>query len=151
MNFSDMKQFEQIYREQVRFDSFLGMELNVEEPGKVTYTLEVREDHLTAPDSAHGGVAAAMMDATLGVAALSYAVSHGYFCATVEFKINYLAQVRPGYILVGTGRIKHTGVRLIVTQADIIDKKSGHLVATGQGTFTQYPMEKRPNLMTVEE
>lgn len=148
---ADMKEFEKHYREMVSFDRFLGMQLTVDAPGKVTYTLEVREEHLTAPDSAHGGVAAAMMDATLGVAALSYAVSKGNLCATVEFKINYLEQVRPGNILVGIGRVKHTGVRLIVSQADIIDQNSGHPVAVGQGTFTQYPMERRGNLMSADE
>lgn len=138
--------FEHHYKEQVRFDKHMGMELKVESPGKVIYTLKVGEQHLTAPDSAHGGVAAAMMDATLGVAALSYAVTKGNLCATVEFKINYLRQARPGTTLISRGKVKNTGKRLVVSKADIIEEETGDLIATGLGTFTQYPADRRKNV-----
>lgn len=135
--------FESNYKERVKFDAFMGMDLKVIEPGEVTYTLLVKDEHTTAPHSAHGGVCAAMMDATLGVAALSYAVTQGNLCATVEFKLNYLAQVRPGETLISHGKIQHTGSRLIVSEATIKEATSGELKAMGLGTFTQYPMEKR--------
>lgn len=148
MNANDlMTMFETNYKALVQFDKHLGMTLSVKKPGHVSYTLKIEQHHLTAPDSAHGGVAAAMMDATLGVAALSYAVSQGNLCATVEFKINYLKQARPGVLLISTGNVKHIGNRLIVSEGDIIEKFNGDLIATGLGTFTQYPMEKRSNLM----
>ncbi|MCP4601852.1 MAG: PaaI family thioesterase [Proteobacteria bacterium] len=150
MKNSDMQLFETHYKDMVQFDDYLGMDLNVEAPGKVTYTLEVRQHHLTAPDSAHGGVTAALMDAALGVSALSYAVSQGNLCATVEFKINYLMQAKPGNILIATGEVKHTGSRIIVSRADILDKESGKLIATGLGTFTQYPIEKRADVLPVD-
>lgn len=141
-----MQFFERHYKEQVRFDKHMGMDLTVESPGKVTYRLEVKEQHLTAPDSAHGGVAAAMMDATLGVAALSYAVTQGNLCATVEFKINYLRQARPGKTLISRGKVKNTGKRLVVSKADIIELETGDLIATGLGTFTQYPVDRRKDV-----
>lgn len=142
-----MEKFEAKYRQSVAFDKYLGMNLKVNDAGDATYTLTVGPNHLTASDSAHGGVAAGMMDAALGVAALSYAVSQGNFCATVEFKMNYLRQVKPGDILVAHGRVKHTGKRLIVSECDINEQASGDLVASGLGTFTQYPMEKRQNIL----
>lgn len=142
-----MEIFEASYTQSVTFDKHLGMALKVNDAGDATYTLTVGPNHLTAPASAHGGVAAAMMDAALGVAALSYAVSQGNFCATVEFKINYLRQVKPGDILVAHGRVKHKGNRLIVSECDIHEQNSGDLVAAGLGTFTQYPMEKRPDIL----
>jgi len=151
MNDATMRYFEEHYKKMVQFDKFLGMELSIQAPGKITYELEVKPHHLTAPDSAHGGVTAAMMDATMGVAALSYAVTQGNLCATVEFKINYLLQVRPGIILVSTGRVKHTGERIIVSRGDIFEKESGKPVATGLGTFTQYPIEKRTDISMVAE
>lgn len=138
--------FETSYKELVQFDDYLGMDLKVLSPGHVTYTLVLKEQHLTAPDSAHGGVAAAIMDATLGLAALSYAVTQNNLCATVEFKINYLKPGLPGHTLVATGKVKNSGKRLIVSQADILDKEAGELVATGLGTFTQYPADRRENL-----
>ena len=130
----------------VAFDKFLGMEFSIQAPGKISYELEIKKHHLTAPDSAHGGVTAAMMDATMGLAALSLAVTRGNLCATVEFKINYLQQVRPGTILVSSGRVKHFGERIIVSRGDIFEKESGKLVSTGLGTFTQYPIEKRSDV-----
>ena len=144
-----MTDFESEYKKMVSFDKHLGMELTVEAPGKVRYRLKIKDCHLTAPDSAHGGVTAGMMDATLGVAALSYAVTMGNLCATVEFKINYLKQVRPGSILVSKGRIKHAGKRLIVSEGDIKDKETNELIATGLGTFTQYPMGKREDVSAI--
>ena len=138
--------FESQYKKLVTFDKYLGMDLSVKTPGNITYTLEIKDHHLTAPHSAHGGVTAAMMDATLGVAALSYAVTQGNLCATVEFKINYIRQVGPGSMLVSIGEIKHTGKSLIVSEGNIRDKASGDLIATGLGTFSQYPMGKRSDV-----
>ncbi len=138
--------FEQHYRDTVAFDKHMGMTLTVEEPGRISYELEVKSHHLTAPNSAHGGVAAAMMDATLGVAALSLAVTKGNLCATVEFKINYLKQVTPGTVLVSKGRVKHAGNRLIVSEGEIAEHHSGDLIATGLGTFTQYEAGKRDDI-----
>lgn len=141
-----MDMFEAGYKQSVTFDKYLGMDLKVHDAGDVTYTLTVGPNHLTAPDSAHGGVAAGMMDAALGVAALSYSIAQGNFCATVEFKMNYLKQVRPGDILVARGVVKHKGKRLVVSECDIKEQKSGDLVASGLGTFTMYPMEKRKDV-----
>ena len=151
MNKNEMiKLFEERYKESVSFDSYLGMELTVNDVGDVTYKLTINHNHLTAPDSAHGGVAAAMMDAALGVAALSYAVSQGNFCATVEFKINFMKQVKPGDILLANGKVKHTANRLIVSECDIREEKTGDLIASGLGTFSQYPMEKRSDTINIE-
>ena len=138
--------FVQHYKSTVAFDKHMGMTLKVEKPGYVSYELEVKSHHLTAPNSAHGGVAAAMMDATLGVAALSLAITKGNLCATVEFKINYLKQVAPGSVLVSNGRVKHAGNRIIVSAGNIIEQASGDLIATGLGTFTQYQAEKRDDI-----
>jgi len=137
------KDFEKYYSELVQFDKHLGMEFTIRSPGDITYTLEIKKQHLTSPDAAHGGVIAAMMDATLGITALSWAVSKGKLCATVEFKINYLSPARPGDILEGTGDIDFTGSKLIVTSAKIIEKKSKRLIAKGIGTFSQYPISRK--------
>jgi len=145
------KFFEDQYKKMVQFDKFLGMELTVVSPGNIHYLLPIKAHHATAPDSAHGGVCAAMMDATLGVAALSYAVTLGNLCATVEFKINYLAQVRPGETLISTGQISHTGSRLIVSEGKIMEQSSGEMKAVGLGTFSQYPIEKRSTAFNIED
>ena len=138
-----MELFQKNYQEIVKFDGFLGMKLQVHAPGKITYTLQIREEHLTAPDQCHGGVISAMMDAVLGVTALSLAVSQANLCSTVEFKMNYISVARPGDILEGTADVDYSGSKLITTSGFIKDTASGRLIAKGMGTFMQYPMSKK--------
>lgn len=138
-----MELFHKHYMEIVRFDGFLGMKLQVHAPGKITYTLQIREDHLTAPDQCHGGVISAMMDSVLGVTALSLAVSQANLCSTVEFKMNYISVARPGEILEGSADVDYSGSKLITTSGYIRDTESGRLIAKGMGTFMQYPISKK--------
>ncbi len=138
-----MELFQKHYREIVRFDGLLGMKLQVHAPGKITYTLQIREDHLTAPDQCHGGVISAMMDSVLGLTALSLAVSQGNLCSTVEFKMNYISVARPGDIIEGTAEVDYSGSKLITTSGSIKDITSGRLIAKGMGTFMQYPISKK--------
>jgi len=149
MNISE--DFEKYWKELVQFDRHMGMDLKVHAPGNLTYTMEIKKQHLTSPDAAHGGVISAMMDAVLGVTSLSWAVSKGNLCATVEFKINFLSPARPGDILEGTGEIDFTGSKLIVTNGRIIEKKSKRLVAKGIGTFSQYPISRKADALTSNE
>ena len=143
--------FEKYWKELVQFDKHMGMELKVHAPGNLTYTMEIKKQHLTSLDAAHGGVISAMMDAVLGVTSLSWAVSKGNLCSTVEFKINFLSPARPGDILEGTGEIDFTGSTLIVTNGRIIEKKSQRLVAKGIGTFSQYPISRKADALTSNE
>lgn len=138
-----MSVFEKYYTDLVKFDRFLGMKLQVHEPGVITYTLEIREEHLTAPDQCHGGVISAMMDSLLGVTALSLAVSQGNLCSTVEYKMNYLSTAKPGDIIEGKADVDFSGGTLIYTSGSIRDTASGRIIAKGMGTFLQYPISKK--------
>lgn len=142
-----MDQFQKHYTEIVKFDGFLGMKLQVHAPGRITYTLHVREDHLTAPDQCHGGVISAMMDAVLGVTALSLAVSQGNLCSTVEFKMNYISVARPGEIIEGSADVDYSGSKLITTSGSLREKNGGRLIAKGMGTFMQYPISKKMDVL----
>jgi uncharacterized protein (TIGR00369 family) len=144
MNYSE---FEVLYRASCHYDRHLGLELTVHEPGRITYRLQVDERHLSSPNACHGGVIAGMMDATLGITALSWAIVNGKFCATVEFKTHFFTPVRPGGCLEGTGEIDFTGARLLVSTAHIVETASQQLVAKGMGTFNLYPISKRQDLL----
>ena len=137
------KDFEEFYKGIVQFDRHMGMELEVHAPGKITYRLEIKEQHLTSPDACHGGVISAMMDAVLGVTALSWAVSKENLCSTVELKVNYLTPAGPGDLLEGTAEIDFIGSKIIVVSGSLVEKKSGRSVAKGMGTFSQYPISKK--------
>jgi uncharacterized protein (TIGR00369 family) len=142
--------FEEYYTKLVKFDKFMGLELTVHEPGRITYTIEIKEHHLTAPDQCHGGVISAMMDAVLGVTTLSYAVSRENLCSTVEFKTNYISTTKPGDILEGSAEIDSIGSKLITTSGWIKERKSGRLIAKGLGTFLQYPISKKIDIIEEE-
>ena len=137
-----MHQLLEIYNKVNHFGRALNMSLEVIEPGEVKYTMPIQEMHLSNPSAVHGGAVAALMDAILGVAALSKSVENNRLVSTVEFKINYFKPVKPGDVLVGHGKIDFEGSRLISVSGDIIEKSSGVLLAKGIGTFNQYPAEK---------
>ena len=143
----DIKEFAELFRRVCQFDRHLGMDLTVHGPGRISYRLEVTDRHLSMPGACHGGVLAAMMDGVLGLTALSKVFLEGKLCQTVEFKINYLAAVRPGVLLEGEGRIEFGGSRLLVTTAEIIDCAKARPVAKGMGTFSLYPLHKQPDLL----
>lgn len=140
-------EFEALYKEVCHYDQHMGMDLTVYSPGKIIYHLRIDERHLSFPMACHGGVIAGMMDATLGVTALSWAVMEGKLCATVEFKTHFFSPVKPGDCLEGTGEIDFTGSSLIVTTARIVHTNTDQLVAKGMGTFTLYPATKKKELL----
>jgi len=121
-----------------------GMELTVQQPGRVLYTMAIRDEHLSSPGTCHGGVLAGLMDAALGAAALSLAFTAGELVSTVEFKINYLHPVRLHDHLVARGQVEHSGKTLVVTSATIeCATRDNLVVARGMGTFNRYPADKR--------
>lgn len=134
------------FRKICRFDNHLGLHLDIHGPGHISYRLTVGEQHLSMPDACHGGVLAAMMDAVLGLTALSQVFPEGKLCQTVEFKINYLAGVNLGAVLEGSGAIEFAGNRLMVTTGQIMDHTHQRLVAKGMGTFSLYPLDRKPHL-----
>lgn len=140
--------FERFYRETSHFDRFLGMTLSVLSPGEIEYRLTIGDQHLSPTGASHGGVMAAMMDAVLGVTALSWAIPRDQLCATVEFKLNYFAPAHRDDCLVGRGQLDFTGSRLVVSSGKIINLETGQAVASGMGTFNLYPIAKRTDLLS---
>lgn len=124
-----------------RFGSFLGMEFKIIEAGNVVYSLTVREDHLATPHSAHGGVLSALLDATLGVGALSAVCEEDKVVATVEMKVSFFRPVFLGDQLTATSSILKKGNRILFTEAEIHNQKN-ELVAKASGTMNAYPKEK---------
>ncbi len=142
-----MDVFEKFYKDMIKFDQYLGMNLKVHEPGKITYTLELNENHSTTPDQVHGGVISAMMDAVLGLTALTLAVSNNNFCSTVEYKLNFLSTAKPGETIEGSAEIDFAGSTIICTSGTIREQSSGRIIAKGMGTFQQYPIAKKKDVL----
>lgn len=125
-----------------RFGEFLGMDFSILAPGEIIYQLPVKNHHLATPQAVHGGVIAALMDALLGVCALSAVCDQNRVVATVEFKLNFIAPAFNGDLLEGIAKTEHKGGRIIVVSGDIVAKNRNQLIAKGIGTFNAYPAEK---------
>ncbi len=131
------------YNEVNAFGNLLGMQLKVIKPGEVEYRMRIKHEHLSNPIAAHGGAVAALMDAILGVAALSLSVEDRKLVSTVEFKINFFAPIKAGDMLVGKGLVIFAGNKLISSEGTIYcENKDMQVVCKGLGTFNSYPVEK---------
>jgi uncharacterized protein (TIGR00369 family) len=130
-----------IYEQTNQFGNQLGMVLTKFDK-EIEYRLEITDQHLATPTTAHGGVIAAYMDGIIGVAALYVSAENGNLVSTVEFKINYFSPVRLGDVLIGNGMVISSGKRIIVAEGKIIDQKTGNVVAKAMGTFNAYPYQK---------
>ena len=123
-----------------------GMALAVPAPGHAEYRMTVGADHLSSPNTCHGGVLAGLMDAALGAAALTLAFTAREFVSTVEFKMNFLHAVHLHDALVARAAVDHTGKTLLVSSCVIYRVAEGRpevAVARGLGTFNRYPAGKR--------
>ncbi|MBF9236353.1 PaaI family thioesterase [Hymenobacter sp. BT683] len=123
-----------------------GMVLSVPVAGQAEYRMTIREEHLSSPNTCHGGVLAGLMDAALGAAALSLAFTSLEFVSTVEFKMNYLHAVHLHDVLVAKGTVDHAGNKLVVSSCVIyrlVEGQEDVAVARGLGTFNRYPANKR--------
>ncbi|MEZ4936389.1 MAG: PaaI family thioesterase [Crocinitomicaceae bacterium] len=129
------------YKKSNYFGELLDMQLVSYDEGEVLYKMKIQEKHLATPIAAHGGSVAALMDALLGVTALTVASKRACVVATVEFKLNFMKPVILGDQLTGTSHILAQGNRIIVVEGEIRNQ-SGELVSKGQGTFNSYPKDK---------
>ena len=105
MDQQSFDEFIRIFKQYNYFDQHHGLRFEIMKLGLIHYRLNIEEKHLSTPGFCHGGVLSGMMDATLGLAALSLAIQKKKICSTVEFKINYLNPVRLGDKIIGEGKI----------------------------------------------
>lgn len=124
-----------------QFGKLLEKEFEIVAPGEVIYHLRVKEKHLATPFAAHGGAIAALMDATMGVAALSQVIQDNKVVSTIEMKISFLNPAKLHDELTGTSKIIKSGRRILFVEG-LIENQDGKKIAVATGTFNAYPMEK---------
>jgi uncharacterized protein (TIGR00369 family) len=129
------------YIEKNNFGKLLGMHFEIIEPGKVIYTLETNTDHLATPFAIHGGCTAALLDATMGVGALSLVCDKNKVVATLEMKVSFLKSVLVNEKLTAESIDVKKGRSLIFMEAEVYNEKK-QLVAKSSGTFTVMDAEK---------
>ena len=129
------------YNETNHFGRLLGMKYEIQKSGEIYYRLEVKKEHLATKTAAHGGFLAAVMDAVVGVAALSKMTDEGKVVSTVEMKLNFLQPAFLGDQLLGIGQVLKSGKRIIVVEGKIYNHKK-EILAICLATMNAYPFEK---------
>lgn len=124
-----------------KFGDLLEMSFKVIAKGEVEYSLQISEKHLATPVAAHGGCVAALMDATLGVAALTSVCEEMKVVSTVNMNMNFLLPALVGDILIGKGKVVKAGKRILFVEAQIFNLKED-LIAFGSATMNAYPVDK---------
>ena len=128
------------YNKTNEFGRFLSMDYTVVSSGEIEMS-KVTKNLLATSKAMHGGALAGMMDAVVGVAALSVSSLKGNIVSTVEFKINYLKPIFLNDELTGIGTVVSEGNRIIICKGDIFNQNK-ELVAIATSTMNAYPFSK---------
>ena len=110
---------------------FLGMDMEVVEPGHAVTRLRVGETHLNPNGVVHGGVLFTMIDTGMGLAAVT--VLDGDRCASIEVHLRFLSPATLGLVEAHSTVVRR-GRRVVHVESRVHDD-AGTLVATGTGTF----------------
>jgi uncharacterized protein (TIGR00369 family) len=116
--------------------SLLSMKIKELEWGTSVLEVELEKKHLQPFGYVHGGAIASVMDAATFWAVFPQ-VKDGMGLTTVEIKVNFLAPVREGKLVV-KGRCIKIGKTLALGDATIYDAK-GNLLAHGTATMMIVP------------
>ena len=109
----------------------LGMRPLHAEPGHVRCEFLASEQFLNPAGMVQGGFLTAMLDDTMGPAAMSQ-LGAGHFAPTLELKVNFLRPARPGK-LICDGRVVHMGKSVAFLEGSLADE-DGNVVATATAT-----------------
>jgi len=110
---------------------FLGMDMEVIEPGHAVTRLPIGETHLNPNGVVHGGVLFTMIDTGMGLAAVT--VLDGDRCASIEVHLRFLSPATSG-VVEAHSTVVRRGRRVVHVESRVHDE-AGTLVATGTGTF----------------
>ena len=112
--------------ENMPFNKLIGVRVLRRHQDGVTIECGIRDELRNSAGVLHGGVAAAMADAAVGIALASH-FGGRRACTTTDLKINYLSAVAEGKITARSHLLK-VGKKLCVARVDISDSH-GKLVA----------------------
>lgn len=129
------------YQELNAYGNLLGMTFEVIKEGEVKYTMDVTQEHLATPKAAHGGMLLSLLDATVGVGALSAVCEENKVVSTVEIKVNFFTPILIGDHLTSISTMLKKGKRLIFMEATVRNQRA-ELVAKASATLNAYDAHK---------
>ena len=111
----------------------LGYDITEAEQGRVVVTADPKQIHLNPAGTVHGGLAATMLDSSMGLAIHS-TLDRGIGSTTLEFKISFLRPITPQ-----TGPIRAEGTvisrgRRVSTAEGRVTDREGRLLVHGTTT-----------------
>jgi molybdopterin converting factor subunit 1 len=109
----------------------LGIRPLLAEPGHMRFEFHASELFLNPGGMVQGGFITAMLDETMGPAALAQ-LGPGHMIPTLELKVSFMRPGRPGRF-VCDGRVVHMGKSVAFLEASLTDD-DGNLVATATAT-----------------
>ena len=74
MSTFDFDAFNEAYEQINHYERLQNIQRKIHAPGKITVLLNITEQHLSSPGTAHGGSMSGFMDVVLGYAALTMAL-----------------------------------------------------------------------------
>ncbi len=116
----------------VPFNALLGMRLHGVHRDGITIDCTLRDDLRNSGGVAHGGIAAAMADAAVGIAIQRH-FGGGRRITTVELKVNYFLPVTEGRIF-ARSHLLRIGSTLCVGSVDLTDER-GRAIGTAIVTY----------------
>lgn len=118
------------------------LDMDVDSPGegRGRATLTVTEDLLNPNGVVHGAVVFAMVDTSMGAAAMSV-LDDEHFCASIEVHVRFFRPVASGQLVVETDVVK--GGRRIIQLDSRVHDGDNALIAAASGSFA---VINRPDL-----
>ena len=121
------------------FARTLGYDVTEAERGRVVIVHTPTEDHLNPWGTAHGGLAATLLDSCMGLAVQS-TLDRGIGSTTLEFKISLVRPVTPDTGPVrAEGTVLSSGRRVGTAEGRLTDRE-GRLLARGTTTCLVFPI-----------
>ena len=104
---------------------------------RITLRFPVEEWELNPVGNLHGGIAASMMDITMGM--FAHAFAGGHVCTTTSLSVQYLRPVPKGEHVMVEAKAEFTGRNLINFIAKGMLESSGKTAFTAQGGYFVLP------------
>jgi uncharacterized protein (TIGR00369 family) len=117
------------------FRELVGTELKESEEGRAVMELRAEDRHLNPGGTVHGGAVSTLIDVSMAEA-LKPMIDEEERPVTIEMKVNYLEPGKPG-TLVCTAKVRKSGGRITITEAEVTQQESGEVVALATGTYTR--------------
>ena len=107
------------------------------QPGHVRVEYTAREEFYNPAGNVQGGILAAMLDETMGPAALS-ALGENEFPATLEMKVAFISPARAGRVI-AEGHVLHGGRSVLFLEGRLMSE-NGTLIASESATARIVPL-----------